>query len=133
MSYLFRALQAIKARLSLVDQLSLEVSRFLISKMLGQTILIGLAATSAANAFQYGYNHVTVRKDIPLVAANFKDVDIDLYSPAFLDPESRQAGFKNGTQGPTSHEDMGMHISEHSDEPTLTMYRVLHGKHCRKE
>ncbi|KAF5609935.1 carboxypeptidase 2 [Fusarium subglutinans] len=74
--------------------------------MLRKTILVGLTAASAVNAFQYGYNHVTVRKDIPLVAANFKDVDIDLYSPAFLDPESRQAGFKNGTQGPTSHEDM---------------------------
>ncbi|RBQ75051.1 hypothetical protein FVER14953_12052 [Fusarium verticillioides] len=74
--------------------------------MLGQTILVGLTAASVVNAFQYGYNHVTVRKDIPLVAANFKDVDIDLYSPAFLDPESRQAGFKNGTQGPTSHQDM---------------------------
>ncbi|KAK2133170.1 pyridoxal phosphate-dependent transferase [Fusarium oxysporum II5] len=74
--------------------------------MLTKTILFGISAASAVNAFQYGYNHVTVRKDIPLVAANFKDVDIDLYSPAFLDPESRQSGFKNGTQGPTSHEDM---------------------------
>jgi hypothetical protein len=80
--------------------------------MLTKTILFGISAASAVNAFQYGYNHVTVRKDIPLVAANFKDVDIDLYSPAFLDPESRHSGFKNGTQGPTSHEDMGMHKSE---------------------
>jgi hypothetical protein len=61
--------------------------------------LIGLSAASAVNAVQYGYNHVTVRKD----------VDIDLYAPAFLDPATRQSGFKNGTQGPTSHEDMGMY------------------------
>ncbi|KAI3588126.1 pyridoxal phosphate-dependent transferase [Fusarium oxysporum f. sp. albedinis] len=80
--------------------------------MLTKTILFGISAASAVNAFQYGYNHVTVRKDIPLVAANFKDVDIDLYSPAFLDPESRQSGFKNGTQGPTSHEDMANFTSE---------------------
>ncbi|KAM0288411.1 hypothetical protein ACHAO9_007056 [Fusarium lateritium] len=75
--------------------------------MLKNTIcLIGLSAVSAVNAVQYGYNHVTVRKDSELVAANFKDVDIDLYAPAFLEPESRQAGFKSGTQGPTSHEDI---------------------------
>ncbi|KAH7212268.1 pyridoxal phosphate-dependent transferase [Fusarium oxysporum] len=80
--------------------------------MLTKTILFGISAASAVNAFQYGYNHVTVRKDIPLVAANFKDVDIDLYSPAFLDPESRQSGFKNGTQGPTSHGDMANFTSE---------------------
>jgi hypothetical protein len=101
--------------------------------MLGKTILLGISAVSAVNAFQYGYNHVPVRKDIPLVAANFKDVDIDLYAPAFLDPESIQAGFKNGTQGPTSHEDIGMHISEYSGEPTLTTCRGLYGKHCFKE
>ncbi|KAF5662538.1 carboxypeptidase 2 [Fusarium heterosporum] len=75
--------------------------------MLRNTIcLIGLSAVSAVNAVQYGYNHVTVRKDTELVAANFKDVDIDLYAPAFLDPKTRQLGFKNGTQGPTSHEDL---------------------------
>ncbi|KAH7253555.1 pyridoxal phosphate-dependent transferase [Fusarium redolens] len=80
--------------------------------MLGKTILLGISAVSAVNAFQYGYNHVPVRKDIPLVAANFKDVDIGLYAPAFLDPESIQAGFKNGTQGPTSHEDIANFTSE---------------------
>jgi hypothetical protein len=78
--------------------------------MLKTTIcLIALSAASAVNALQYGYNHGTVRKDSELVAANFKDVDIDLYAPAFLEPATRQSGFKNGTQGPTSHEDMGMY------------------------
>ncbi|RGP59067.1 carboxypeptidase 2 [Fusarium longipes] len=66
--------------------------------------LLGLSAVSAVNAVKYGYNHVAVRPDSPLIAANFKDVDIELLSPAFLG--DRQAGFKNGTQGPTSHEDM---------------------------
>lgn len=133
MSYLFRTLQVIKARISLVDQLLCEGIQLLILTMLGQTILVSLTAASAVNAFQYGYNHVTVRKDIPLVAANFKNVDINLYSPAFLDPESQQTGFKNGTQGPTSHEDMGMHKSKHVDEPILTICRGLHGKHCFKK
>jgi hypothetical protein len=66
--------------------------------------LLGLSAISAVNAVQYGYNHVPVRPDPAVIAANFKDVDIELPSPAFLG--DRQPGFKNGTQGPTSHEDM---------------------------
>lgn len=77
--------------------------------MLTKTVcLVGLSAVSAVNAVQYGYNHVPVRPDSELVAANFEDVDIELLSPAFLTPDDRQAGFGNGTQGPTSHEDMGM-------------------------
>jgi hypothetical protein len=69
---------------------------------------LGLSVTSAVNAVQYGYNHVPVRPDPALIAANFKDVDIELLSPAF--GGDRQSGFKNGTQGPTSHEDMGMSL-----------------------
>ncbi|KAJ4258732.1 hypothetical protein NW762_007818 [Fusarium torreyae] len=75
--------------------------------MLGNKVgLIGLSVVSVINALQYGHNYVPAQDDPPLVAANFKDVDIDLYAPAFLDPKSRQSGFKNGTQGPTSHDDM---------------------------
>ncbi|RYP55225.1 hypothetical protein DL769_010222 [Monosporascus sp. CRB-8-3] len=68
--------------------------------------LVGLSLLSAVGAAQYGYNHVTVRQDPEIVAANFGDVDVDLYSPYFLNPEGRQPGFPEGTQGPTSHEDM---------------------------
>jgi hypothetical protein len=104
--------------------------------MLKNTIcLIGLSAASAVNAIQYGYNHGTVRKDSELVAANFKDVDIDLYAPAFLDPATRQSGFKNGTQGPTSHEDMGMyHVpGRYENNQILIANRGIYGEHCRKE
>ena len=80
--------------------------------MLTKTVcLVGLSAVSAVNAVQYGYNHVPVRPDSDLVASNFEDVDIELLSPAFLTPDDRQAGFGNGTQGPTSHEDMGMFLN----------------------
>ncbi|KAF4340511.1 carboxypeptidase 2 [Fusarium beomiforme] len=92
--------------------------------MLKKTVLVGLSVVSAANALQYGYNHVTVRKDIPLVAANFKDVDIDLYAPAFLEPESRQAGFKNGTQGPTSHEDMEAYMERIASKNDYMTYQT---------
>ncbi|KAI1073157.1 hypothetical protein LB507_009138 [Fusarium sp. FIESC RH6] len=81
--------------------------------MLTKTVcLVGLSAVSAVNAVQYGYNHVPVRPDSELVAANFEDVDIELLSPAFLTPDDRQAGFGNGTQGPTSHEDMEVYMEE---------------------
>lgn len=72
-----------------------------------QSGLVGLSLLSAVSAVQYGYNHVTVRQDPDIVAAAFADVDIDLYSPAFLNPDGRLPGFPEGTQGPTSHEDMG--------------------------
>ncbi|KAF5023629.1 hypothetical protein F66182_4331 [Fusarium sp. NRRL 66182] len=75
--------------------------------MLGPSLgLVGLSAVSLVHAVQYGYNHVPIQRDIPLVAANFKHVDMDLYSPAFLNPENRQEGFKDGTQGPTSSDDL---------------------------
>lgn len=69
------------------------------------SFVVGLA--SVASAAKYGYNHVTVRPDSEVVAGAFPDVDIDLLSPAFLTPEIRQEGFSDGTQGPTSQDDMG--------------------------
>lgn len=72
-----------------------------------QSGLVGLSLLSAVSAVKYGHNHVVVRQDPEIVAANFEDVDIDLYSPAFLSPDGRLPGFPGGTQGPTSHEDMG--------------------------
>jgi hypothetical protein len=70
------------------------------------SLIFGLA--SVVRADKYGYNHVAVRKDSEIVAGAFPDVDIELLSPAFLTPEIRQDGFSDGTQGPTSHDDMGM-------------------------
>ncbi|KAH7148180.1 hypothetical protein EDB81DRAFT_932491, partial [Dactylonectria macrodidyma] len=70
--------------------------------------LIGLSVVSTINAFQYGYNHVPVQKNPDLIANNFKDVNVDLYSPAFLNPDGIQDGFANGTQGPTSRD----HLAE---------------------
>lgn len=69
------------------------------------SLLLGL--TSVVGAVQYGYNHVTVRKDSEIIQSVFQDVDIELLSPSFLAPEGRQDGFSDGTQGPTSHDDMG--------------------------
>jgi len=67
-------------------------------------LLLGLA--SLASAVQYGYNHVKVSRDSEVVEGAFKDVDIDLLSPAFQDEDVIQPGFANGTQGPSSQDDM---------------------------
>ncbi|KAI9367284.1 hypothetical protein BJX61DRAFT_551558 [Aspergillus egyptiacus] len=68
-------------------------------------LLLGLV--SMASAVQYGYNHVPVRKDSEIVAGAFENVDdIQLLSPAFLTPEARLPGFTDGTQGPSSQDDM---------------------------
>lgn len=63
---------------------------------------------AVARAQQLGWNHLTVDEDNELVAANFGDVpDIELLSPAFLNPESVPEGFWNGTSGPTDDATMG--------------------------
>ena len=49
----------------------------------------------------YGDNYTPVVKDSDAVARNYPDVDIDLLSPAFLNPETIPEGFANGTSGPT--------------------------------
>ena len=73
--------------------------------MRSSSLLFGLA--SVVNAAKYGYNHVTVRKDSEIVAGAFKDVDVELLSPAFATPDILQPGFSDGTQGPSSAEDLG--------------------------
>lgn len=67
---------------------------------------LSLLLFSLVAADQYGNNHVIVRKDTEAVAANFGDVDIPLLAPAFLDSASRSPAFANGTEGPTSMEQM---------------------------
>jgi hypothetical protein len=68
---------------------------------------LALGLVKLASATKYGYNQRTVNRDSEIVEKAFPDVDVELYSPAFLTPEIRLDGFKNGTQGPTTHEDVG--------------------------
>ncbi|CRK37066.1 Carboxypeptidase 2 like protein [Verticillium longisporum] len=86
------------------------------------TGLFGLL--SFAEAAKYGYNHVAVRQDSDIVAANFKDVDISLYSPAFLNPGSRLEGFSRGTEGPTSHEAMEVFMEEIAGRNSYMTYNT---------
>ena len=71
-------------------------------------LLYSLSSSShAVHAKTYGWNHAPVQKDSPLVSENFRDVNVELLSPAFTDPETVNPGWSNGTQGPTSHETLG--------------------------
>ena len=72
------------------------------------SLLFGLI--SIASASKYGYNHVPVQKDSDIVASAFEDVDVELLSPAFVTPEIRPPGFTEGTQGPSSQDDMGEYV-----------------------
>lgn len=65
----------------------------------------GFAGSPAS--LNYGYNHWLVQKDTDIVSQNFPNVEgIELHSPAFL-YNNTQPGFNNGTQGPTSLDDLG--------------------------
>ncbi|KAK7983156.1 short chain dehydrogenase reductase [Apiospora arundinis] len=61
---------------------------------------------------QYGENWLRTIKDSDLVAQNFPDVDIELLSPAFLNPKSVPERFSNGTEGPTDHVDLDFFIRD---------------------
>lgn len=92
----------------------------------------------SASAVQYGYNHVAVRPDSEAVASAFEDVDIDLFSPAFIDEKGRLPAFSEGTKGPSTQDTIGRRSSKSSH----TMYkrlvltlaiRGLHGGGCRPQ
>lgn len=61
-----------------------------------------LVINSVCAQSRYADNTVPLYDEPEVVAANFPDPKIDLYSPAFLDPDSVPDGFANGTSGPTS-------------------------------
>lgn len=86
-----------------------------------------LAAAGIAQAQSYANNSRSHVPDNPLVAAAFPDVDIELLSPAFLNPETIPAGFAENTAGPTDQATLGMSLFASScretdlvDMPLLT-------------
>ncbi|CRJ95719.1 hypothetical protein BN1708_002052, partial [Verticillium longisporum] len=70
---------------------------------LSASIAAGLAhAGLAAAQLAYADNQVTVLQDEDHVATNFPDVEgIELFSPAFVSPDTVPEAFSNGTSGPT--------------------------------
>ncbi|KAL4874917.1 hypothetical protein BJY04DRAFT_172486 [Aspergillus karnatakaensis] len=84
-----------------------------------------LRLASLASAAKYGYNHVPTRKDSDIVASAFEDVDeIELLSPAFLTPDVRLPGFTNGSQGPSSQDDMETFLEELASRNSYMTYHT---------
>ena len=78
--------------------------------------LLGLGLTSFVEAVKYGNNHVPVRKDSELVAANFQDPNVTLLAPAFQKPDSVPATFANGSTGPTDQFELGQYEQVDQDD-----------------
>lgn len=71
-------------------------------------LTVGLLQAGLTVALRYADNQVKVVKDSDAASAHFKDLDgIELYSPAFVTPDSVPAQFENGTSGPTNGATMG--------------------------
>lgn len=77
-----------------------------------QAILLCLISSILAQSIEptYGDNYTPVNKDDEAISRNYPDIDIDLLSPAFLNPETIPEGFANGTSGPTPDHVMRMSI-----------------------
>ncbi|KAH7141151.1 carboxypeptidase [Dactylonectria macrodidyma] len=86
-----------------------------------------LGFCTAAQAYQYGYNHPPFLKDDETAAAYFPDIDVELLSPAFLKPESRPADFSNSTQGPTSLEVLNSYIKSLAEKNSWVTYKRFNG------
>ncbi|KAL2856498.1 hypothetical protein BJY01DRAFT_203457 [Aspergillus pseudoustus] len=87
-------------------------------------VSVALGLASMARGTKYGYNHVTVRKDSETVARAFGDVNIDLLSPAFTTPEVQLPGFPNGTQGPSSQDDLEAFLEQIADRNEYMTYNT---------
>ncbi|KAF7194789.1 Carboxypeptidase 2 [Pseudocercospora fuligena] len=71
----------------------------------------------------YGGNSLAVIKDSDVVSQAFPEIDIELLSPYFLNPGRRNAGFVNGTQGPTSLTELDYFVRSIADRNDWITYR----------
>ncbi|KAE8363432.1 hypothetical protein BDV27DRAFT_165480 [Aspergillus caelatus] len=89
------------------------------------SIVLSLRLASMASAVMYGYNHVPLVKDTEIVTGAFKNVnDIKLLSPAFVTPNVQLPGFSNGTQGPSSQNDMESFLKQLAERNDYMTYRT---------
>jgi hypothetical protein len=102
----------------------------LTGKMTLRTAFTGLFCAGLATAVRYNANQVPLTKDGEEAAKNFPEVkQIDLQSPAFLDPKSIAAGFDNGTSGPTSDATLSM-FPTHLQDLSTNIRRLLPRESC---
>lgn len=101
------------------------------------TILLFAAYASAQT--QYGENHGAVSLDSQLVEqAAFPAPNVMLYSPAFMSNATFDPGWFEGTEGATSHDQLGTQIPvaglrlliltfAQKDSSVALLQRTLHG------
>jgi hypothetical protein len=95
-----------------------------------RTAFTGLLYAGLATAVRYNDNQVALVKDGDEAAKNFPEVEqIQLQSPAFIDPKSIPAGFDNGTSGPTSDATLSM-ISTHLQVLFTNIRRLFPRESC---
>ncbi|KAM0276534.1 hypothetical protein ACHAQH_006635 [Verticillium albo-atrum] len=87
-----------------------------------QALLLCLQGATAQ--VQLGWNHAPVQKDNDAVSKNYEDVDIELLSPAFLNPETIPDGFANGTAGPTDDATLDFFIRSLAEHNPWMNYQV---------
>lgn len=82
---------------------TIEQAIMVASMRSAKAILLCLGSSVLAQNIDptYGDNYTPVNKDDEAISRNYPDIDIDLLSPAFLNPETVPPGFANGTSGPT--------------------------------
>jgi hypothetical protein len=69
-------------------------------------------ALRSTNANNLGWNYSPTSKDNEAKSLAFQDIDVELFSPAFLRPETiPTATFTNGTSCPTNETTLGVHSS----------------------
>ncbi|KJX92174.1 carboxypeptidase 2 like protein [Zymoseptoria brevis] len=81
--------------------------------------------TAPPPGFTYGGNSLGVIKDSETVSQAFPEVDIDLLSPYFINENSRNSGFANGTAGPTSQTEMDYFLRSIAERNDWMTYRSV--------
>lgn len=80
-------------------------------------------SAGSASRITYGNNDLAIDLDDEAISRNFEDLDIELLSPAFTNPESVPAGFSDGTSGPTPDHELGK--SKWSRQCRCTVYKSV--------
>ncbi|WYZ41250.1 hypothetical protein EsH8_V_000145 [Colletotrichum jinshuiense] len=81
-----------------------------------ESLAVGLLQAGLASAqTKYADNQVPVSRDSELVSKLFPDVDVELLSPAFANPETVPGGWSNGTAGPTDQDTLESFLSNLAD------------------
>jgi hypothetical protein len=93
-----RVLQTFNSHQTTIKQTAMVAS---MSRMKATLLCLGSSVLAQNIDPTYGDNYTPVNKDDEAISRNYPDIDIDLLSPAFLNPETIPAGFANGTSGPT--------------------------------